>query len=188
MYELGRPSMTDNVFLGERVKMIACHPTNPSLRSASQEDISWLRAVETHPSNRLLIGSFSIEAHLRNLADDDYQYFLLEQDKTSVAFAILRGLRTTGGIVELKRIVASESGKGYGRRLLEGAIAHLFESGYRKVWLSVFTDNLRAIQVYESLGFVREGLLNEHYVDADGTGRDLYVYGLVNPARSRSAE
>lgn len=153
------------------------------LRSANLQDITWLRTAETDPSNLQLIGSFSTEEHQRNLADGDYRYLVLEEDDSPVAFAILRGMRSSGGIVELKRIVATKPGKGYGRRLLKDIITYLFGEDFRKIWLNVFTDNPRAIQVYESLGFTREGLLHEHYIEANGTGRDLYVYGLLNPKR-----
>jgi RimJ/RimL family protein N-acetyltransferase len=46
------------------------------------------------------------------------------------------------------------------RFMLEIACRH----GLMKVTLEVFPDNERAIHVYERCGFLREGLLTEHYI------------------------
>ncbi len=49
-------------------------------------------------------------------------------------------------------------GKGLGRRLMEACLSLARRSPIEKVELEVFTDNVRAVQLYESLGFKVEGV------------------------------
>jgi RimJ/RimL family protein N-acetyltransferase len=49
-------------------------------------------------------------------------------------------------------------GRGLGRRLMQAAIEAARERGMERIQLGVFASNTRAIALYESLGFVREGL------------------------------
>jgi len=53
---------------------------------------------------------------------------------------------------------AAHWGQGIGRRMGEAAIALAAEQGLRKLNLRVRADNRRAIQLYQALGFSREGL------------------------------
>lgn len=57
------------------------------------------------------------------------------------------------------------------------------ELNLHKVYLNVFSDNVRAIRFYEKFGFVREGLSKDQ-VFVRGTFRDLYWYGYFNPKES----
>lgn len=49
-------------------------------------------------------------------------------------------------------------GQGLGRRLMQAAIEAARTHGVERIQLGVFASNTRAIALYESLGFVREGL------------------------------
>jgi RimJ/RimL family protein N-acetyltransferase len=55
-----------------------------------------------------------------------------------------------------------EWGKGYGTEATELMVGYGFETlNLNRIWLHVFEDNLRAIRVYEKVGFAREGLLRQ---------------------------
>jgi putative acetyltransferase len=57
----------------------------------------------------------------------------------------------------------AHSGKGAGRALMGGLIDQADNwIGYRRLELTVFTHNARAIALYEGLGFEREGLLKAY--------------------------
>lgn len=65
------------------------------------------------------------------------------------------------------------AGRGVGRALLEALIDRAENwMGYKRLALTVFIDNARAIALYEALGFEREGIERAHalrngvYVDA----------------------
>ena len=61
---------------------------------------------------------------------------------------------------------------GLGSALVARALAWATEHGLRKVQLSVFPDNARAIAVYERAGFVTEGLRRMQFRASDGEFRD----------------
>lgn len=67
------------------------------------------------------------------------------------------------------------------QKLLEIAFGEL---ALHKVYLNVYSDNLRAIRLYEKLGFRFEGIFKEH-VYGNGHYRDLSWYGIFAPAQKK---
>ena len=60
-------------------------------------------------------------------------------------------------------------GKGFAKEASIGVINFCFEKlKLRKVNLGVLIENKRAIKLYNSLGFIREGLFKKHKVFEDG--------------------
>jgi RimJ/RimL family protein N-acetyltransferase len=57
----------------------------------------------------------------------------------------------------------SRQGQGVGRALIEAAIAEARRRGARRLTLRVFSPNERARRLYESAGFVVEGVLREEF-------------------------
>jgi RimJ/RimL family protein N-acetyltransferase len=47
--------------------------------------------------------------------------------------------------------------KGIGKRLLSDSVFKAFELGYERIELEVFSNNIGAVSLYKSLGFVYEG-------------------------------
>lgn len=76
-------------------------------------------------------------------------------------------------------LVAGSRGQGLGRQLLDRAIAWSREVGAHKVELEVWPSNARAIRLYESAGFVREGYLRRHWRRDNGELWDVVHMGLV---------
>lgn len=64
-------------------------------------------------------------------------------------------------------LISGYRGQGLGSRLLESALDHAKVSGLEKVELSVYSDNVAAIALYEKFGFTRVGL-NRHFRKLDG--------------------
>jgi RimJ/RimL family protein N-acetyltransferase len=69
-------------------------------------------------------------------------------------------------------------GRGLGQRLLEATLARARRSGFKRIELDVYADNLRAIALYEKAGFVREGLLRDASL-IDGVFRDAILMAIV---------
>ena len=69
-------------------------------------------------------------------------------------------------------------GRGVGRRLAEPAIAAAKAQGAERIELEVFASNVRAIALYETLGFVREGV-KRRARKLDGAYDDVVLMALL---------
>ena len=70
-------------------------------------------------------------------------------------------------------------GKGYGYEAMQLLLKFAFhELNLHRVQLTVFEYNIRAIRLYEKMGFVREGTQRE-FLQRDGRRYDMYFYGLL---------
>lgn len=132
---------------------------------------------------------------------------LLEAKPLDAAYARLRGLRETNGVhlvaldaadnvvgwCDVHRhpnegfrhggtlgigVLASARVRGLGRRLMEAALDEARRQGFERIDLEVFASNPRAIALYASLGFVREGL-KRRVRKIDGRYDDDVVMALL---------
>ena len=72
-------------------------------------------------------------------------------------------------------------GQGLGKALLEAAIAAAEQRDFRRIELTVFADNLRAMALYEKTGFVREGVMRAaRYLGPDDY-RDVVLMARLDP-------
>jgi diamine N-acetyltransferase len=96
--------------------------------------------------------------------DDNVEHLIIETVPASqrIGYVILRGLCENRYSIELKRIVITEKNQGYGRETLRMVKKLCFEEWRaHRLWLDVKEHNMRARHLYESEGFVREGVLRE---------------------------
>jgi RimJ/RimL family protein N-acetyltransferase len=69
---------------------------------------------------------------------------------------------------------------GIGRPLLHAVLAEVFGPlGAHRIGFDVTADNMRALRLYESLGFQREGLIRECWRRPDGAWVDCFLLGLL---------
>jgi diamine N-acetyltransferase len=150
-----------------------------TLRRGTVEDLSYILGLERTFRELGFVGGDDITVHQRRLADPDCWYCIVETESRRAGYAILRGLTSVNGSVELKRIAISEPGRGLGRRLLEAILKKAFdEFSAHRIWLDVFTENSRARHVYRSVGFVEEGVLRECVKHGD-TYRSLVLMSML---------
>lgn len=68
--------------------------------------------------------------------------------------------------------------KGYGRDGINLGLQYGFgKLNLAKIWLRVLSTNTTAQNLYESLGFEKEGVLKQHYY-ADGEHHDVTLFSL----------
>lgn len=104
------------------------------------------------------------------LADPNARFFVLEDDNgRSVGYAKMRrakpprrmpeSYRRAGRAVELQRIylLASQTGRGYGARLMQHCLEWARTAGYQAVWLGVWEHNSAALAFYYKMGFEQFG-------------------------------
>ena len=131
------------------------------LRPTTEEDLTFVLREEGDEENRPFIGRWPRDRHLGALADD-VEHSILE-DGATVGYAILTGVEGPGRILCLKRLVIAEKGRGYGRAVLRLVKGHAFkELRTYRLWLDV-KENRRARGLYESEGFVAEGVMRDSF-------------------------
>jgi RimJ/RimL family protein N-acetyltransferase len=115
------------------------------------------------------IAPYSLERHRAELLKSDVVYKSIYHDDDLVGFLIVV-LDQDGHSVEFRRIVISDTGRGYGKRAV-AMVAELCRSELcrARVWLDVLETNARARHVYEQCGY--EPLGESEYL-----GRRLVLY------------
>jgi beta-phosphoglucomutase-like phosphatase (HAD superfamily) len=105
-----------------------------SLRATRPGDLIHVVALEGDPSAAPFIDRWASHRHLAAIEDQD---------------------------IELRRLVVGPKGRGYGRAALTAFLqwAHGRQIGRKHtVWLDVYSDNHRAIRLYQSAGFRATGV------------------------------
>jgi RimJ/RimL family protein N-acetyltransferase len=104
-------------------------------------------------------------------------YAVLESEGRPIGHLILEplGLESIGHVAQLTVVVhPGHTGKGHGRALMRHAITWTRQSDQiEKIELRVRSTNARAIALYESLGFVREGVLRNRVKLQSGYADDI---------------
>lgn len=82
---------------------------------------------------------------------------------------MLFGVTSRNRTIELRRIVIVDKGAGIGRAALRGVKALAFgRLEAHRLWLDVKSNNQRARHLYESEGFLEEGVMRECLLEDDG--------------------
>lgn len=147
---------------------------------AEKEDIETIIAIENHPDNRDFIWQGTYEDHLKEILDPDHLLlkFVEMTGENIIGYALIH-LNLSSNIFELRRIAITEKGQGYGREAMEAIISYAFDkTRTNRLWLDVYPDNTVGIKLYESLGFVREGVLRQNYKSARGY-LDQIIYSIL---------
>ena len=134
---------------GSRVRL---RPTRP-------DELDWVMAAEGHPENRPFVTRWTRALHEKALTHPDLAHLVIESrtDGRAAGYVILAGLASPRDAVELRRIVVTEKGRGYGRetlRLIAGLALDVL--GTRRLWLDVRANNPRARRLYEEEGYSAE--------------------------------
>lgn len=151
-----------------------------NLRAAVVGDLPGIVALERAETARRFVGQWSAERHRATMMGGDARYFVAESEAGEVtAYAIMRGLSEDSGAVELKRIVVGSPGGGLGRTILTELVRIVFEElKAHRMFLDVYEDNTRARHLYESLGFVYEGVMRDA-AQRDGAYFDLRLMSML---------
>ena len=126
-------------------------------------------------SRRLVDFSHDLSDH----AAANYHWMVTHDDNT-VGHVSLRNVNRRMGLAEIGYSIGEEhQGKGYGSAAVALVVAKAFtETFLRKLIAYVAADNTASCRILGKLGFIREGLLREHYIIA-GQPRDEVLFGLL---------
>lgn len=137
-----------------------------SLRYTTEDDLDFVLKAERAFENSPFVFLWTRAQHTAILSSEGTAHFVVEQasERTKVGYLIIDGLADPNQSVELKRLVITEKNRGYGRATLRLVKRLAFsEWGAHRLWLDVKEQNFRARHLYESEGFVVEGVMRESY-------------------------
>ena len=154
-----------------------------AVRYTKDKDLDYVLKAEKEEENARFVGQWSKEEHFASLKEKDILHILFEEKDSQkpVGYAILAGLAKPGGVIEFRRIVITEKGKGYGREALRLIKKIAFKQlKAHRLWLDVRELNSRAQNLYGSEGFVKEGMLRECVLTEEGYESLLIMSILEN--------
>jgi len=135
------------------------------LRPTTEEDLGFVVSTEQDEDNPAYVNVWSREQHRDTIDDPDRAHLIVEATDGGrpLGYVILARWPSSNHSIELVRITIAEKRKGFGREAVrlvkKAAFEHL---GAHRLWLDVRDHNVRAQRLYESEGFVREGVLRDY--------------------------
>jgi [ribosomal protein S18]-alanine N-acetyltransferase len=88
--------------------------------------------------------------------------FILKDNSLTIGYILCND---KGHIVSFV-VLEKYRGNGYGRELLEACIENLEDKQLLHASLNVRVTNTKAIKLYESVGFIKEKVLDKYYLDS----------------------
>ncbi|MBR2520167.1 MAG: GNAT family N-acetyltransferase [Selenomonadaceae bacterium] len=151
------------------------------LRRANETDLNYIMALQFAPENLKFIVPFDEEFQREVITSDGSEkmsVIIEELDGTRAGYFLLRELDSP--CAEFTHVIIDRKGLGYGRESLKLLLAWTFETKkFHRVWIDCKEYNSIALNLYESLGFVREGLLREILL-TNGVYENLIVFGMLD--------
>lgn len=151
------------------------------LRQAEEADLPYIMAVEFTPENSRYVIPYSLDEHKKTLNTANAIHLIVEtaDGDQRIGFLMIAGLKNPFKEIEFTRIIMDVKGRGYGRETLRLLKAWAFDDlKFHRAWLDCKEHNERALALYESEGFVREGLIRETIL-TDGIYESLFILGIL---------
>ena len=152
------------------------------LRVATLNDLNYIMTLQHAPENLKFIVPFSEDYH-REIIDSDGAEKLdviIEEIDTGLAAGYFMLRKLDSPFAEFTHVIIGRKGLGYGREALNLLLEWTFKvRKYHRVWIDCKEYNSVALHLYESLGFVREGVLRE-IILTDGVYENLIVLGMLD--------
>ncbi len=150
------------------------------LRGATLDDLNYIMKLQYAPENLKFIVPFDEEYHREILTCADKMDIIVEEKDSGerVGYFMLRELDSP--CAEFTHVIIDKKGVGYGREALKLLMKWTFElKKYHRVWIDCKEYNSVALHLYESSGFIREGVLRE-IILTNGVWENLIVLGMLD--------
>ncbi len=141
-----------------------------NIYNAAEKDINMIIELENHKDNRDYVWQGTYEEHIAEINDENFMLlmFKCKEDNRTVGYS-LSHVNFKTEVFELRRIVISDKGKGYGKEAILGIIKYCFEVlKCNRFWLDVYPDNEKGIKLYKSIGMHHDGTLRQSYKSERG--------------------
>lgn len=146
-----------------------------SIKKTDFKDLN--KIIDFEKENSQFIQQYDISEHTEILKNECHLSIFKKENNKLIGHIILTGISDQKKSVEFKRIVISEKGFGYGKDSIQLIKKICFERyNANRIWLDVYSDNKRAIQLYESQGFLKEKIIQEK----ERSLRELWIMSINN--------
>ena len=116
---------------------------------------------------------------LRDRTRAEYRWMIEFGDEVIGTVSAMNPSWTMGYIEIGYMLAASHHGRGLGTRAVALLVEKLFrETDVHRIFATISVENVVSLKLLERLGFVREGVLREHYL-IGGRRVDEALYGLL---------
>jgi putative acetyltransferase len=136
---------------------------------ALSEDFPFIFELYMHPLiNPYLLyeqmDATSFQPIFDDLIEKKLVYLYIEEGKTLGMFKLVPLLHRTSHVAYLGGVAIHPdfAGQGYGKKMMQAILALGATQQLKRIELSTATVNKRAIQLYESVGFEKEGILRNY--------------------------
>jgi len=156
------------------------HTKRLYLDNAKESDIEAIMKMENEKENRNFVWKGTFEEHKAEIENDDFFIFVIKQKENheNVGF-ILINIDNKSERFELRRIVISKKGMGYGKEVMAALFKFAFEElNMNRFWLDVYPDNSIGIKLYEGVGMHKDGVLRQNYKSERGY-LDQIIYSML---------
>ena len=162
----------NTLITGERLK----------LRRAGLEDLKFIMELQHKPENVKFIVPFSEKFHTEIINSDNSENMdiIAEEISTGAAVGYYMLCNLYGSSIEIRHVIIDKKGVGYGSEGLKLLLQWSFEvRKFHRAWLDCKTYNARALHLYESCGFIREGISRE-CIFFNGVYEDLINLSILD--------
>lgn len=124
------------------------------LRPTRADDLPTVVDWERRPENAAFVVVWSPDRHRAALTDPTCRHLVIEGGGRPVGYVILSDVAGRQPVVEFRRIVVADKGRGFGKAAVAAVLEHAFEDlDASQVWLDFVAHNDRAARVYAKAGF-----------------------------------
>jgi len=171
-----------NLLQGEKIRLTAVKKEDLPAFAAWFEDTRFARMLDSLPAYAKQPESWEKWLKEVSKGKESFTFAIRLPDKPEIiGFVELEDIQWNHGTGWLAIGLGKEThqGQGYGREAMHLILRYGFhELNLHKIQLTVFSYNERAKKLYESLGFVPEGVYRE-FLYRDGVRHDMLLYGLL---------
>ncbi len=171
----------NKLLVGSQVRLTACTSADVPTLLRWHQDPEFLRMLDSRPARPASESALADWIRESDSSKNAFLFGVRPVDAGELLGTVeLEGIQWTHGVAWLAIGIGIEhQGKGIGTETMRLALDFAFrELNLHRVQLTVFGYNTRAIQLYERVGFIREGSYRE-FLHRDGKRYDMYLYGLL---------
>ncbi len=138
------------------------------IRKATQQDLAFIYGLYMHPKiNEFLLYEEmplqEFEPIYKELLGKEALFIYADNQQDVGMFKLLPLAHRTSHIAYLGGVGIHPdfAGKGQGTKMMEEIISYAIQQGFKRVELSTYVTNEKAIRLYEKVGFEKEGVLRK---------------------------